>query len=145
VTIQHSLYIDALALAVYSLSLAWFVIFTAMVLEYRRQRIIPYYTIMTVVRTSRQQDDERNSPPPAQKIRALNYVDGTITSEVKFIKPEASYTQPALPNEWRLQPQNGKPEQIVIHIEPDGNPSQDQINIQRIINHLKQSSSTPIP
>ncbi len=43
-----------------------------------------------------------------------------------------------VPQEWQLPLREAMPDQVVIMIEPDNGPTQQQKNIQRLINHLKK-------
>jgi hypothetical protein len=125
-----SIYADSLTITTYILSLLWGVVSVAIVLANRRRRRLPfYYSAVLGVRPRKAQ-----TKPGAH---AETHTLGTSASHPKPVATIAKPVHQAIPADWRLPVQSATPDQVVIHIEPDGNPTAEQRNIQRIIRHLQ--------
>ncbi len=118
-------YIDALFIAVYALSLAWMVVIVAIMLERRRPA--------PLLIENNHSADQTQEVPVMRAVPLFDVQPPANPTEAMRVRPS---------NRWQFPARAGTPDQVVIHIEPDGTPTPDQRNIQRIIHHL-QNMPTP--
>ncbi|MEM6281863.1 MAG: hypothetical protein AAF787_06695 [Chloroflexota bacterium] len=128
-------YTDALAIALYTLSLFWLALGITILLERRRQLTLPYY-FTQVINLSLTAQHKHRLPPAivTQEIPQVSVQSQTV--------PYTAMSRSLFFQEREQSPlqREGTPEQIVIHIEPDGLPTDERRNIQRIIDHLQSIS-----
>lgn len=138
-----SVYTEAFFISTYILLLISGVTSLALLLVLRRRQNFPFYynpTLGLAVKAA---------SPEANKVRAIRYIHPTMLAEPDPIHasqntmPETIYHVNIIPKEWRLPVQAGTADQLVIHIEPDGSLTDEQRNIQRIIQYLKQTPEQP--
>ncbi len=131
-----SIYADSLTITTYILSLLWGVVSAAIVLANRRRRRLPFYYSGVLGMRPRNLRTKPGAHAESQLLSA---------SEVQFqVAPiNAKPVQQAIPDDWRLPVRPANSEQVVIHIEPDGSPTAEQRNIQRIIRHLQTMPTNP--
>lgn len=125
-----SVYIDALAFCVTILTMLWGVVSTAIVLERKRQQQHPYdYLPMIYLPGFRHR---RQLPRPHKGASgAISYTSPRLTGAARHMM-EVNH----------IPRQVGTPDQVTIHIEPDGIPTDEQRNIQRLIQHLQKMSTS---
>jgi hypothetical protein len=137
-------YTDVLLIMNYILLLFWMVTAAVVVMVRRRRRNRPHYHFpaIGIVRPA----------PPAEPIRITtdNYMQSfqrvaqlpDIASVKASIAQQTPVRTSTLPMpDVQFNPQSLTDDQIVIHIEPDGIPTQAQVNIRRIIKHLEANQS----
>jgi hypothetical protein len=131
-----SIYADSFYISTYILGLAWVVMSLSVVLVNKRRRNLPFYYTPVVGWRPGNPDD------PETLLGAESYMESFRPVAERETLTVAPDLMPDIPAEWKLQPQKAEPDQIVIHIEPDGAPTSQQRNIQRIIDHLKSTSES---
>jgi hypothetical protein len=52
---------------------------------------------------------------------------------------------PHVPENYRLSRHNSTPDQVILSIEPQDGPTRDQLNVQKLIDFLKQEIAKPAP
>ncbi|MEL6150727.1 MAG: hypothetical protein AAFU54_30735 [Chloroflexota bacterium] len=124
-------HIDALVIAIYTLSLFWAVLGVTIFLERKRQVNLPHY-FAPAISLSVGVGRKHRLPPRI------------VTQELRRVRLPAQGDYPAnrrnplLEHGTATQSQQARHiEQIVIHIEPDGTPSEERQTIQRLIDHLQ--------
>jgi hypothetical protein len=83
-------------------------------------------TMLRQIRYSRQQIQAEFIPLPPPK---------RITGTMQVIAPSPKVTP--LPEQWRIPIQEALPNQVVLSIEPNESPNNDQRNVQKLIEFLK--------
>ena len=126
-------YIDALVLGIYAMGLCWVNLCVAIFLTRKHQSTVPHHLLESTYKPTR---DE--APPLSGLAHAIGVVPPRIFSDEVAV---ANQSEP-LADQWQLPVQPGTPDQVVIHIEPDGLPTEGQKNIRRIIEHLQKMPST---
>ena len=134
------IYHDALIISTYILILLWVVIVLAAVLIRKRRNNLPYYYTPTIGYTTDASQSEAYHPP----VRIIRHTDSQVPLNVRETSESTTIAESHnddVPVEWIKSGQNSATEQIVIHIEPDGAPTEDQRAIQRIIKHLQSTAA----
>lgn len=129
-----SIYADSLTITTYILSLLWGVVSATVILANRRRRRLPFYYSGVLGARPR-----RVSTKPGAHAE-IHRLSNSIAQPLSSLSPQATAQRP-IPDAWRLPMQAATPEQVVIHIEPDGKLTNEQRDIQRIIQHLKTMST----
>lgn len=131
-----SIYADSLTITTYILSLLWGVVSAAIVLANRRRRRLPfYYSAVLGIRP------RNHKAKPGAHAETPQLLPPTPTETLEA--PAARSLPLVAPEAWPLPIQATSADQVVIHIEPDGNPTAEQRNIQRIIRHLQTMPKKP--
>jgi hypothetical protein len=115
-----SSYVDVLAFSVYILLLLWGVVGAAMWVARKRQHRLPYEYVPVVYLPSR----------PRRAARRRKRATGVMCYLPMSVSVSAAGK--------RIARRGNSSEQAVIHIEPDGVPTESQRNIQRLIQHLQK-------
>jgi hypothetical protein len=128
-------YIDALILATYAVGLCWVNLSVALLLTRKRQSSLPNHCLESTYLTSHIDGDAQREG----YARAIGIIPPQVLLDQQHAPPRQAAPIEA---EWRLPVQAGSPDQVVIHIEPDGVQTEGQRTIQRIIEHLRKMPST---
>lgn len=127
-----SIYTDALLIITYIFSQLWLVLVSTLILVRQRERKLPYYCLPTLG-LSKHYTETTSKPVAVQSlIRPLLIQEALPVYKSAILTPND--TQPHIVHTMPL-------DQLTIHIEPDGTPTTEQQNIQRIIKHLKDMSN----
>ncbi len=103
--------------------------------------LIAFLSIMRRVRTTRMVSPVpvAQTPSPAQRARtALTAeVAKSLAARQSDLAAEPPPRPTTIPEEWLLPTREGKPDQVVIMIEPDDEPTRQERAVKRLIAHLQ--------
>lgn len=139
---ETRIYADALLILTYVLALCWVVVILTILLVRKRWQMLPAYyfpilgTTELIPKRSNRALSAKQTPKPVQPLFGKQGATLPLIALEHAIKPD-------LPAEWRLPVQEGTPDQLVIHIEPDGTPTEAQLNIQKLIRHFQTMPTQP--
>ena len=139
-----SIYLDTLFICLYIAGFVWVVVIVTIMLERKRRHTLEYFYSPIIGSKNSNHNVASNTSQPRIASYMTSFSPQAIQETVVAIAEMEDLITPELEKELQLPPKAANDEPLTIHIVPDGTKSQKERNIQRLIDHLKSTSATPV-